>query len=371
MESCKKNDKVNQQEGLILTLTLVVVEIHPLLQEEGLGLKNGLIFLTEERSKCELIQEKLTMLGAVFCKSFSRTKMLRNYQMGFRKYSHYDKESEILDYLEPGKFVPCLLVTGFVPDFLRGEKNLVPFEKVGFDVDKIMNDLQGFRQFARTNPDRLQYVIRRFKTSQIYLERNGESEMQMVMILAANVFCEYYRDRSVEFRTRLKRQEFGKAIRYCMELAEKYTECDTLEAIKKSIEQYVEQHTEVMICRITEIGGKETEAIKEKNIILFDHDFYYIYEEMARKACENLLELVSFPNIKKQLYQEGVITCNYISGNNYTVGRVLTNAYGQSIRERFLVFRKEFFMSVDSLGLEERRGECECISENLQIKCPV
>ena len=41
MESCKKNDKVNQQEGLILTLTLVVVEIHPLLQEEGLGLKNG------------------------------------------------------------------------------------------------------------------------------------------------------------------------------------------------------------------------------------------------------------------------------------------------------------------------------------------
>lgn len=365
MESCKKNDKVNQQEGLILTLTLVVVEIHPLLQEEGLGLKNGLLFLTEERSKCELILEKLTMLGVAFCKSFTRTKMLRNYQMGLRKYSHYDKESEILDYLEPGEFVPCLLVTGFIPDFLRGEKNLVPFEKVGFDVDKIMNDLQGFRQFARTNPDRLQCVIRRFKTSQIYLERNGESEMQMVMILVADVFCDYYRDRRVESRTILKRQEFGKAIHYCIELAEKYTECDALEAIEKSIEQYVEQHSEVIVCRITEIGGKETGAIKEKNIILFDDDFYYIYEGLVRKACENLLELVSFPNIKKQLYEEGVIRCNYIGGNNYTVGKVLTNSYGQSMRERFLAFRKEFFMTMDSLGLEERRGECECISENL------
>lgn len=365
MESCKKNDKVNQQEGLILTLTLVVVEIHPLLQEEGLGLKNGLIFLTEERSKCELIQEKLTMLGAVFCKSFSRTKMLRNYQMGFRKYSHYDKESEILDYLEPGKFVPCLLVTGFIPDFLRGEKNLVPFEKVGFDVDKIMNDLQGFRQFARTNPDRLQYVIRRFKTSQIYLERNGESEMQMVMILAASVFCDYYRDRSDELRTRLKRQKFREAILSYIKLVEKYTDCDALDATKKSLEQYVEQHQEIMICRISEIGGKETEAIKERKIILFDDSDYYIYEGLLRKACENLLELVSFPNIKKQLYEEGVIRCNYIGGNNYTVGKVLTNSYGQSMRERFLAFRKEFFMTTDSLGLEERRGECECISENL------
>lgn len=99
---------------------------------------------------------------------------------------------------------------------------------------------------------------------------------------------------------------------------------------------------------------------------MFDEEFYYIPEKILRKACESFRDSVSILSVKRALFDSGFLCCNDAKEGNYTVKKLLTNAYGCSFRPRFLKIKKEFFISGGSLGLEERRKKCtlEISAEN-------
>ena len=100
-------------------------------------------------------------------------------------------------------------------------------------------------------------------------------------------------------------------------------------------------------------------------MILQDTDFYYVPEDLLKKACKSLLETISFLTIKKELCATGYLLKNEGSAENYTVKLLITNTAGFSCRPRFLKLKKELVESVRSLGFSKKGGEL-CIWGNFR-----
>lgn len=361
MGASKENVQVTETEDLsnIIVLLNVVAEIQPILVDAGLALQHGITLFTENKKDYEMLQNNFLETGAVICKSFGKANQkVPNNKLGIHPYTLYDKEEAVNEFLESEGFIPVVMIYGIIPDFLRQDSNLLPFESnIRFKTMDFINSIQEFRTYAHQNSKLLLRAIGLFKTSKLFLQSQEPSSFITALEVAAEVFSSFYREHHNELQTEQKRAGLQHVVHYFKNLAECYMEeCDVLDATKKSMVIYIDNHPQILLGRVDEAEGELAEAIQNELAILFDKDWYYIPERILRHACETITGVVSFPNIKRELHEQGILWCNNAAVKNFTVKKLLTNAYGYTFRARFLKIKKDFFISNDSLGLEERRA---------------
>ncbi len=358
MGSCEKKVSVKESAeyaGLCTLLLGIVAEIQPLLADEDLALQRGAVLYAEDGEDYEKMMRIFQGIGAVVCKNLGKIKPnVANNRMGIHPYKAYDHEDELDKFLENEGFTPAVATFKFIPDFMKRYEIFV--FRGGFDKDGVAAKFRLFQAFAHQNPDIIQREIRRFKTSKRYLECQTKNSLTRAFEASAYVYGSFYRERHDEKDTETLIKYLRRAIVFSKEIAESYSEeCDVAAAVKKAIEQYVDANQELMICKIDEVDGKAQRALQEREIILLDDEWYYLSDEILRLACEDMLPLVSIPSIKNELWRKGFLWCNATTEKNYTVKKVLTNVFGHTYRMRFLKIRRDFFVSCNSLGLEERR----------------
>ena len=355
-------------ENAIMLLVGIMAEVRPILQDEGLDYERGLVIFCENKEIYRQAWGIFQDMGAVKCKSVARKEWkIPNNRMGIYSYNKYDSEKGIFQFLQEEGFSPVLMAFGMAPDYLRREQNIIVL-RLGTDMQEaqILHTFQGFCSNIRNNPDLIQRQIRLCRSAEFLQQACGEP-LYISLGTAAEIFCSYFREKHDETQTRELRGILHQAISQSRELAECYAEdLESTGFIKKALENYIDGNGCIQIGKIDEIEGELAKAVQEEEAVLFDEEFYYIPEKILRKACESFRDSVSILSVKRALFDSGFLCCNDAKEGNYTVKKLLTNAYGCSFRPRFLKIKKEFFISGGSLGLEERRKKCtlEISTEN-------
>lgn len=352
-----------------LFLTCAMSEIRPILDKDDLTPHHGLIIFLENQKDADFLTEFFLEAEAVQCKTFSKPlKKLWNNGLGFHLYSLYDKEEKIFDFLESENFFSIVIVHGIMPDFLKRFPNIIPLgsEDLGtLQKPKILEKLKNFKMYARKNPSDIQKSLHFFKTSEVFLEQNGRASFYLSMMGVVDIFCNFFRYSHTEYETEQEKIRLRNSVEYFCNFAENYGDAwDILDTIRNFVYTYLDENQQIAIGEINKLEGALLEAVEEESAILYDANYYYFPEKILRQACSPLFHTLSFPEIKQELKNHEILHCNSTTTQNFTTKKLLTNAYGRAFRVRFLKILKEFFVSPNSLGLEERR-EKNCLSEIL------
>lgn len=352
----KKQIKASEDFDDILLLLNVMAEIQPFLQDVGLALRRGLVLFTEDWRNCDKIEKKLLQLGAVSCKKIAKNRAkIPNHLFGVHVYSRIDKAETIQEFLTREDFFPAIIAYGAIPDFLENQMEIIPlFDDLNTQMTDIFIELQFFRDFVHKNPDILQRELRLFLTSEICMQGEEDSSLKFALEATVAVFCGIYRSEHTEQETEQRRVQLRKAISHFVNLSTEFQEeFEVLDVVKGAFENYLRENVNIFICRYDEIGDEAMRAYEKSEVLLYDSNFYYVPEKMLRKACEPILAAIPFPCIKRKLYEDGVLHANSIANGNFTIKKLLTNSFGYTFRARFLKIRREFFVTLGGIGLEE------------------
>lgn len=354
----------------IMLLMCLTAELHPLLKKEGLDVHHGIVLIMETKSDLDRMIDLLIESGAILCRSFKRpTENIQNTEFAVHNYVKYDKEEAVLEFLESGFFLPMVVTCGFVPDFLKTASNVLVVDE--FDIKdvqahQLLEDIDGFKTYVREYPPGIVRKLHSFKTSDEFLQQDHRTLLHTTFLSIIDIFEDFYRCSHSESEWEKMKIRLKDSVKHFCDISEDYAEgWDILDAIRSSTYAYIDEHPEILIDQIDKIEGELLEATEKGNAILYDAKFYYFPEKVLRTACSPLLETISFLDIKAQLKEGGILYCNSTNTRNYTVKKLLTNAYGKVFRVRFLKLKKIFFVTPDCLGLEERREANICLSEIL------
>lgn len=350
-ESC---EVINYEEIIFLLLN-IAASIQPLLAEENLQMRHGIVLFAEELDVYEAIIDFCKNAGAVIWNNLSSKNRVRNDKIALHAYQLYDKRDMLDVFLENENFTPAVVVRGVIPDDLK-EKNILPFTSA--DMEKALIYFKKYKMQMCKNPDVICKELRKFKTSDIYLSCTCKYSIYTAFEAAAYVFGSFYREDHSEEQTRIKYTQLRASISYAAEMAERNSgDYEVSDVVRKAIENYLDGHLEINICRVDEVDGKAQEALEIGNLILYDEAWYYVPEIILSNACSEVRKVVSMPKIKKELQKEGFLWCNDTAQRNFTVKKQLVNIFGGVVRKHFLKIHRCFFETLGSLSLEERRKE--------------
>lgn len=356
MEKGKKNGKVGASADALF-LVDIMAEIRPLLEDAGLIQPGGLIIFSENIGAIDEIKHFFRRTGAVQCKKLAVPEgTIPNNKIAFHIHQKFDKEVDELKFLAEGGFTPVILVHSFIPEHLRDSCRLIVLErKLEFlDVDIQLG--KSFKNFVHKKPEFLEKNIELFKSSEFYLQHKWDEEMDMALEASANAFCGFYRLEHTEEESEGLHTYFRGLVEALLEWEEHFSgEWDILDAVRNVIENYLEENAEVKMGSKDAVEGDLAEANQNSQAILWDDAFYYFPEKLFRYACGSLLEMVSFPEIKREMAEQGFLRCHKIADGNFTIKKTIVNVYGHRVRQRFIVIERGFFDLEGELTLAERR----------------
>ena len=331
------------------------------IQREHLDFQKGLLIITENHRTSEQIKVLLgEKMGAREIRNCAQVPKIPNNCIGFHMYKYHECEKFILDFMENPKFLPIVISDFILPEYLREYVYCIDgsdFLYSRFYEQKLQNDCVEFFEFVKNNIPAIFREINRTRNTELFQKaETANNVFSSALIIALNILKNFwetkYRESEVN-RLYTRYKYIVKSItRKSMEFEEEY---DITDIINKIFDLYLAENP-VLFCNILEVDGNVDKALNMGKAILFDDSFYYITDALLRDICTQLFQNVSFITIKYQLRAHGIIDCGINKNNNFTVKKVFVNVYGQVRRERFIKFRKSFFQTNDSLGLEEMVG---------------
>lgn len=370
MEFGKKISEVGTSASALF-LVDIMAEIRPLLEDAGLMQPGGLIVFSKNIGNISEIKRFFRRVGAVQCEKLTVSEgAIPNNKIGFHVHQKYDKEEPLLKFLAEGEFTPAVLIHSFIPEHLKESGHLIVLEgEVDFEDEDIQAG-KSFKEFIHQKPEFLENSIKYFKNSEFYMRHKWDEETDIALEASAKIYGDFYRLEHTEAEAEKLHSCFRNMIGVLLEREERFSgEWDVLDAVKKVVENYLEENQQIEIGSKDAVEGKLAEANQKQQAILWDDEFYYFPEKVFRYACGSLLEMVSFLEIKREMAAQGVLRCNKISDGNYTVKKTIINAYSCEVRQRFIAIRREFFDREGALTLAERR-ETSCALE-LPAESPV
>lgn len=362
------------ESGEIFLMINILAEINPFLKEEGLSHSGGIIVFTETSAAKNQFLSQMKAAGGVEVKTTkSRSDDdIPNNCFAIYTYKRYDKDVDVLAFLDQEEFFPIVLIYSVIPDVLQMRENIWVFKALKDEVmAQVLKELQAFKRYIRENPLIFQREMRLIRSSNVLQDTQRGNSLILGLIAAAQAYAIFYRERHDENETALKVNTLRNVINDFAEISESYIgKFDILPSVKWAVERYVENTEDLRIGNIYEVERELLEAVQNDNAILYDSEWYYIPQTVFKDICKKNLELVSDIVIKEELYKAGMLSCNELQKTNFTVKKIFFTSYGECLRKRFLKISKEFFITEDTLALEElgrRQEECtlDVLTEDL------
>lgn len=373
MEDCREKNSLKKHVQDILLLLEITREIFPLSKEIGMGVEEGIVLFAETTQVKEKLLWKLTQLGVVNCTSNRQIREnVRNNRINLYVEKQYDPAEKIYNFLSSGECLSVVLTSGILPKYAQGGNLLVFNGETSSEMisEKFLREIKQFREYVHKHPSIVLRELRLLKKSEAFRQNTvNDSCMQKTLKASGEIWRTFLIEEHDEEESNMVRQRLWDSVNAFTELAEEYESVENVaDAVGKMLRMYVKKHDEIGICDVTDIDLEMTEKIQEKKAILQNSEFYFIPEELLKKACQPLLGAISFLTIKKELNSAGYLLKNEGTVENYTTKLVITNSCGFVYRPRFLKLRKELIESVRTLGFSEsnKEGGGLCISENFK-----
>lgn len=363
MEKSEKIDEVIETVDDIFLL-VVLAYVRVLLGEVGLGLISGAVLFVSNPLMVETVICLLESCGAVRSQLHgNKIPWYPNHKLVMILYQQFYTIDVITKFLTCTDYFPVIVVGGVLPKKLRVSKNILTSEELDLDFRRLERRKQLFEQFTAFVNESVEDVLecfRGFRTSPRFENVLYQSRLQKALTAVALVFDYWiyskwhFLDEKSHFFERIEQY----IVKMCTAMNNNYEGLDIVESVKKCLICYLDSHSEIIVGSVNCIEGELLNAVNMKQAILYDASYYYIPDNILRAATEHIHEVISYPSIKAELHYEEVLICG-ATNENYTSKKMVVNAYGQIIRQRYLKLRKEAIDTGCQLNLTERRKD-EC-----------
>ncbi|MCF2554408.1 hypothetical protein [Faecalicatena contorta] len=323
-------------------------------QKKRCGIDNGFILVAEDdyhaRKLESVFLEKLCAKRVD--KKGTNAMCPNNYELGIHLFHKYDKEADLVEFLSSKNFFPIMIVGGIVPEFLFGRAYV--FRCYFSEIDVIEYDAmyQKMKKMVLKSLEHLEYELENLHTSKHIQNCKVDKALFCcfkTIVAAGKVWEIVLRENNDEETTK---RWFDSFCEYAVSALETMDDffgvCDISEVFRQCVLQYIRKND----IPIKEFGVFSDE-IGDETIYIKD-DYYYFQENLLKKICLPIAQTVSFSQIKKELRDGGILSCNNCSTNNYTVKVTSYDSQkGRIVRKRFLKIKKSHILSEEGLTLEE------------------
>lgn len=359
-----KNQRINQIEKLVDAIFLLSAYAHvrPLFKEVGLEVDGGLILFVSDCTRSEDVIKAFEICGCVKGRIYrNRVPSYPNYKLVLLENQPFYRRDVINEFLACKDFFPMLVLCGIMPEDMRWQRNIICLEHVvgdGMAYAEERGELfREFAEYSHGNADDLLETLKKFKASNTFKRINEKSALYTVLYSTAILY--YYYRLSFVKNIEIKGAFFDYMESCISKLCESMETCDwdmeISSIVNHVIFKYFDESNNFLFGRLNSVEGKLLLAVRKESAILYDDEFYYVPEKLFREATKPLHPIISYTSIKRVMYQEGVLVCNDVF-HNYTVKKILINAYGEAMRLRFLKLRRGIIDGEDGLSIVERRN---------------
>lgn len=291
---------------------------------------------------------------------------MRNYEVGIIVYFHGMQEKTIVDFLQQEDFLPVLIIGGILPDFLRTDTYIFPVKTVKEIGKTFKSEYAKFKKFVTENANFLlkQICVGNYFSHRYSRELDEELFcLDSVLRFVSDVwnFSENTDAGYVHVsRVHVERKRiWTKMLKEMERFRDDY---DVHEAVNHVMIKYFQKNTKdrIRFCNIYE-GDEDVKVEYEKNnCVFYDESYYYFPHPLVKKMCEPLINSISFLQLKREMSLCGMIECNSLENNNFTVKKILHFQDTEvSVRARFLKIKKNYLETEEGIPLEFLDGNRE------------
>lgn len=332
-------------------------------RDKGLELDAVLVVVADDSRTANRFKKKLRDANAVVINKLNQRKIRPyNFQAGLYLYRKYDKEEDVLDFINQEDFLPVVLAVGIVPEFLLSQCYVFHLDQTNFNGEFLEESFHLFREFVIENINLVQKEINELETSKVLqsYKRNTEFFLLFKILIAVGVVWKsFLRKYNTEITMESWYVDYIRLTEEAVANFERFEAgYDVSDTVVRIIHAYIRKESELCFADIKEVTGHVEEALDYGKAILSDSDFYYIQEALLKKICQPILSGISIVQLKKELAENGILVCNNTNGN-YTVKKIFYNTEtGTKKRCRFLKIKKEDLETDEGFSLEEWYEYC-------------
>lgn len=354
MEQNKSTFQIMQYPDYIFLLSSFA-HIRVLMEEAGVGISGGIVLYIPNPNAVESVIHDLKECGGVIDKiRGSQLPSAFNYKAVVVRCQGNYKQDSVLEFLAGTEYLPVYLVSGILPEWLSDYDNIILVDdELDTDFELRLDSLNGFKEFSNSRGDFIIEILNSIKSSEKF-EIFDESRLYQAFYCVGILYNHYLHvvGKALQLPSNYF-DELDNTIRDAIEFDD--FDLEVVSAVYKALLRYLDSETNILIGDIDDIQGELINAVAEENAILYDNSFYYMPDALFCQAMDEELEAdVSCRLLKSLLFQEGVLSCNN-TRSNYSIKKLLTSAYGESLRLRFLKFSREKLEEGQQLSLVERR----------------
>lgn len=331
-----------------------------LLDRSGYNVGVGCVLVEETENDARRFMNAYRRFEDVRIVKSTRDKSL-NFEVLLHHCKKVDKDQKIIDFLNKDEGLPVVLVDGIVPEFLRDFENIFLLKSKDMEskIAKIQGDCREFKQYVVREREYVLKKLEVIKKSQKYRDKkelDGRIDFYEMMMAVGEIWKDFESPKCHEEVAEAHLKNFKAFILESIQGAERMVEnYGVHEAVREAIFQYVKSKS-VKFKNFSE--GLYSEKDEEIEWIMYDENGYYFLEKLLRKMCRPLLSNVSFLQLKREMFDDGMIVKHNTKKTNFTVNKVFfDHRLRKAVRTRFIKIPKEYLTSDEGLLLEEIRIE--------------
>ena len=329
-----------------------------IMEDAGFGINGGVVLFIPNPNKVEAVIHDFEQCGGVRGQiRGSKIPSASNYTLLLITCQPHYKPDLILEFLTRTDYTPVFVVCGMMPEWLNEYPNILLLEVEEIDTDyvnKRVECLNDFFEFSHSHARDLIKIMNSIRDSEQFRDISDEISLYKSLYCIGVIYNYYIHMKYKGLQVPSDYYDcLDSTIRDALEFDD--IDMETISSVYKALCRYLDTETDILIGSTDKIEGDLIEAVAEKRAILYDEKYYYLTENLFNDAVEEELDFgISQRLLKLILYQEGVLICNN-TRSNYSIKKLLTSAYGESLRMRFLKFSREKLEEGQQLSLVERR----------------
>lgn len=261
--------------------------------------------------------------------------------------------------MEKKDFLPAVIVGGIVPECLQGQGYIFRIACDCKDIEAFAPKYESFKEFIIQHPDLdLQQDLLNCFSNDFGVDTQ---QLPLLNSLSA-VGMAWQRYYSYQEYALQDGQDFKAYIRYWQGLLRNMNrleaDYDVSDIVGKLILFYIMSNAYVPISDANgELSIEEVQALQREAGILYNDRFYFIPESLLKKMCQPILETISFLQLKREMAACGMLDCQNLKIQNFTVKKSMRNlATGEIVNKRFVRILKEYLLTEDGMLLEAVAG---------------
>jgi len=360
MEQDKKINEIANCIDCIFLLT-AYGHLRVLMEDAGLGLHKGVIVFVPDPYQTEEIIQSFVLCGAERGQIWgNKLPTGLNYTTKIVQCQPQYRQSAVLEFLAQTEYFPVLIVSQKIPDWLQDYSNILLVEEID-DQNYVKLDsaksrateLQNFLDFSHRQTQMLWDFLAGVKNTVWYDQISSKRRYYVGLYCVAKAFAYYI----VADNTGVELSENYHQLVHetiCDASDYDYFEMNMGLIFYKNLIAYLNNNKKIFLESVDEIQGEVIKAVKKEEAILYDHDFYYMPDKIFGEIATKMDNVISKRHLKLVLLHEQVLVCNN-TRSNYSIKKLLTSAYGETLRVRFLKFSREKLEEGQQLSLVERR----------------